>query len=193
MKNEMKDRLIELILEKSFRFSEKPKFKLASGKMSNFYFNCKTTTLDPEGMYLVGNLCFERLEKVWEGIDAVGGLTLGADPIAFAISYASYIKGRPVKAFVVRKESKGHGTMQWIEGNVKRGDRVVIIEDVITSGASTMKAIDRAQKEGLEVKGVMVLIDRQEGGREVIESKGFPVEVILTREEIFNRFKQGNR
>jgi len=190
MKNKMKDRLIELILEKSFRFSEKPGFKLASGKMSNFYFNCKTTSLDPEGMYLIGNLCFERLEKVWEGIDAVGGLTLGADPIAFAISYTSYMKGRPVEAFVVRKEPKCHGTMQWIEGNVKKGDRVVIIEDVITSGTSTMKAIDRVQKEGIEVKGVMVLIDRQEGGREVIESKGFPVEVILTREEIFNRFKQ---
>jgi orotate phosphoribosyltransferase len=186
----MKDRLIELILEKSFRFSKKPEFRLASGKMSNFYFNCKTTTLDPEGMYLIGNLCFERLKGIWSGIDAVGGLTLGADPIAFAISYTSYIKGEPIEAFVVRKEPKDHGIMQWIEGNVKKGDRVVIIEDVITSGASTMKAIERAQAEGLQVEGVMVLIDRQEGGKEFVESKGFHVEVILTREEIFSRFKQ---
>jgi len=189
----MKDRLIELIVEKSFRFTEKPEFRLSSGKMSNFYFNCKTTTLAPEGMYLIGNICFERLEKVWGKVNAVGGHTLGADPIAFAISYTSYLKGRPVEAFVVRKEPKGHGTMQWIEGNVKRGDKVVIIEDVITSGASTIKAIERAQKEGLEVIGVMVLIDRQEGGREVVESKGFSVEVILTREEIFHRVRQRNK
>jgi len=185
-----RERLIDLILERSFRYSDTPEFRLSSGKMSNFYFNCKTTTLNPEGMYLIGHLCLERIRDIWQTIDGVGGLTLGADPIAISISYTSYMGDNPIEAFVVRKEPKSHGTMQWIEGNVKKGDRVVIVEDVITSGASTIKAIERAKSEGLDVRGVLVLIDRQEGGKEEVESRGVHVEVILRREEIFRRFKR---
>ncbi len=186
----MKQRLISLILSRSFKFTKKPSFKLASGKKSNFYFNCKPTTLNPEGMFLIGNLLNRliRAEKTWK-VKAVGGLTLGADPVAGAIAYTSYIEGKDLEAFIVRKEPKKHGTMQWIEGNVKRGDRVLIVEDVITTGGSTIKAVKRARQAGLKVMGVVVLIDRQEGGREAIEAMGLPVRALLTKEEIFKTYK----
>ena len=188
----MKKRLIEIILDRTFRWTEKPTFKLASGRKSNFYFNCKPTTLNPEGMYLIGNLLFDLINsrKSWK-VKAVGGLTLGADPVSNAIAYTSYLKGPALDSFVVRKEPKKHGTMLWIEGNVQPGDRVVIIEDVITTGGSTIKAIDRARKCGLKVQGVIVLIDRQEGGKDVIMKKGVPVKTLLTKEEIFEAYKKG--
>ena len=186
----MKKRLIELIIERTFRFTEKPSFRLASGTISNYYFNCKPTTLNSEGMYLVGNLMYNLIKsrKSWRA-RAVGGLTLGADPVANAIAYAAYMKDDPFEAFVVRKEPKQHGTMLWVEGNVQKGDKVIIVEDVITTGGSTLKAIDRAKKCGLRVQGVVVLIDRQEGGREAIEKKGVTVKTLLTREEIFKVYK----
>ncbi len=187
----MRQRLIELILERTFKFTDEPTFKLASGAMSNFYFNCKPTTLNSEGMYLVGNLLYEMIKgrRSWK-VKGVGGLTLGADPVANAIAYTSYLKGEPVEAFVVRKEPKKHGTMLWIEGNVKNGDKVVIVEDVITTGGSSKKAIERARECGLKVLGVVVLIDRQEGGRKAIESLGVPVRVLLTKEEIFKAYQK---
>ncbi len=187
----MRQRLIELILERTFKFTDEPTFKLASGTMSNFYFNCKPTTLNSEGMYLVGNLLYEMIKgrRSWK-VKGVGGLTLGADPVANAIAYTSYLKGEPVEAFVVRKEPKKHGTMLWIEGNVKNGDKVVIVEDVITTGGSSKKAIERARECGLKVLGVVVLIDRQEGGRKAIESLGVPVKVLLTKEEIFKAYQK---
>jgi orotate phosphoribosyltransferase len=188
----MKRRLVVLILKHTFRWTEKPTFKLASGRKSNFYFNCKPTTLNSEGMYLIGNLLFDLInsKKSWK-VKAVGGLTLGADPVSNAVAHTSYLKGTPLDSFVVRKEPKKHGTMLWIEGNVQKGDRVVIIEDVITSGGSTIKAIDRARKCGLKVQGVVVLIDRQEGGKEAIRKKRVPVETLLTKEEIFEAYKKG--
>jgi len=186
----MKKRLIELVIERTFKFSEEPVFKLASGQMSNYYFNCKPTTLSPEGMYLVGHLLYNLVEsrRSWK-ISAVGGLTLGADPIANAISYTSYIKGNPLESFVVRKEPKKHGTMLWIEGQVGKGDRVLIVEDVITTGGSTIKAVERARECGLEVQGVVVLIDRQEGGRQKVEELGLPVLTLLTKEEVMARYR----
>ncbi len=187
----MKKRLIDLIIERTFRFTDKPTFKLASGKMSSYYFNCKPTTLNSEGMYLVGNLLFDLIQsrKSWKA-KAVGGLTLGADPISNAIAHTFYLKGEQMESFVVRKEPKKHGTMLWVEGNVGKGDKVIIIEDVITTGGSTIKAIDRAKKCGLKILGVIVLIDRQEGGKEKIEAKGVKVETLLTREEIFEVYSK---
>jgi len=157
--NTMRKRLIQLLIERTFRFTDKPTFKLASGKMSSYYFNCKPTTLNSEGMYLIGRLLYDLIKRQtsWKA-KAVGGLTLGADPIANAISYTFYLKGEQMESFVVRKEPKKHGTMLWVEGNVGRGDNVIIIEDVITTGGSTIKAIDRAKKSGLNVLGVIVLI-----------------------------------
>lgn len=190
-KKSMKQRLINLMLERSFKFTKKPTFKLASGKKSNFYFNCKPTTLSPEGMLLIGNLLYKliRKEKAWKAVKAIGGLTLGADPVANAIAYTSQVKGKPLEAFVVRKEPKKHGTMLWIEGYVKKSDKVLIVEDVITTGSSTINAITRAKLCGLKVMGVVVLIDRQEGGREAIEAIGIPFKALLTKEEIFRAYR----
>lgn len=178
----MKERLGEIILEKSFKYSENPPFTLASGKQSNYYFNCKPTTLDPEGMNLIGAIIFDMVKDT--GITAAGGLTLGADPIANALSVISYQKGKPIKSFVVRKDVKDHGTKSAIEGNVSSGEKVVIIDDVITTGGSTITAIEHARKAGLSVEMVITLIDREEGGRENILKDVDHIKSILTRTEI---------
>ncbi len=183
----MKERLIRLLIEKALRYSEEPVFKLVSGRMSNYYFNCKAVTLHPEGMHLIGNLIYDMVRD--SGARGIGGLTLGADPIADAVAYTSYLKGNPVEAFVVRKSAKSHGTMQWIEGNVQKGDRVVIVDDVITTGKSTIEAINKAKEAGLDVVKVIALVDRQEGGRENIETLGFSVEPVVTREEVMKVYR----
>ena len=187
----MKERLIRLLIEKAFRYSEEPVFKLVSGRMSNYYFNCKAVTLHPEGMHLIGNLIYDMVRD--SGARGIGGLTLGADPIADAVAYTSYLKGNPVEAFVVRKSAKSHGTMQWIEGNVQKGDRVVIVDDVITTGKSTIEAINKAKEAGLDVVKVIALVDRQEGGRENIETLGFNVEPVVTREEVMKVYRATDR
>jgi len=178
----LKARLAKLILEKSFRYADKPIFKLASGRMSQYYFNCKPVTMSPEGMYLIGEIIFNLVASLKP--DAIGGLTLGADPIAYAVCLTSYLKGTSIKAFTVRKESKGHGTKQWIEGDIKEGERVIIVEDVVTTGGSTIKAITRAQAAGLEVIKVITLIDREEGGKEAILQYIQDFESIFTRSEL---------
>jgi len=183
----MKKRLIELVFEKAFKYSAEPVFKLVSGRMSNYYFNCKAVTLHPEGMHLIGNIIYDVIKGA--GAKGIGGLTLGADPIADAVAYTSFLRGNPVEAFVVRKTAKAHGTMQWIEGNVTTGDRVVIVDDVITTGKSTIEAINRAKEAGLDIVKVVALIDRQEGGRENIEAIGHPVEAVITREEVMELYK----
>ena len=180
--SEMKERLGEIIFERSFQYSENPPFTLASGRQSNYYFNCKTTTLDPEGMNLIGLVIFDMVKD--SGITAAGGLTLGADPIANALSVISYQKGKPISSFIVRKDVKDHGTKSAIEGNVKAGDRVLILDDVITTGGSTITAIEQAKRAGLIVDRVITLIDREEGGRENIQKHVEIIESVLTRAEI---------
>jgi len=177
-----KQRLKEIIIELSY---EKRNVVLASGRQSDFYFDGKQTTLHPEGGYLTGKLFFEAVRDV-EGLQGVGGLTLGADPIATATSVVSFLEGKPVPAFIIRKEPKGHGTGAWLEGrkNLKPGSKVVIVEDVVTSGGSSMKAIKRAEEEGLVVLGVVTLVDREEGGRENIEKEGYWLKSIFTKSEI---------
>jgi orotate phosphoribosyltransferase len=183
----MKDRLVRLIHDKAFKYSEEPIFKLVSGRMSNYYFNCKTVTLHPEGMYLIGNIVFDMIRD--SGAWGIGGLTLGADPIADAVAYTSYIRNSPIEAFVIRKSAKAHGTMQWIEGNMSAGDKVAIVDDVVTTGKSTIEAITKAKEGGLEVVKVIALVDRQEGGRENIEALGHKVETIVTREEVMKLYR----
>lgn len=177
-----KERLKQIILELSY---EKRKVILASGRESDFYFDGKQTTLHPEGGYLTGKLFFESIKDV-EGVEGVGGLTLGADPIATAISVVSFLEGKPIPAFIIRKEPKGHGTGAWLEGrkNCRPGARVVIVEDVVTSGGSSMKAIKRAEEEGMKVLGVVTLVDREEGGRENIEKEGYWLKAIFTKAEV---------
>lgn len=182
--SDMKIRLMNMIAERSFRYRDNPPFTLASGKQSNYYFNCKTTTLDPEGMNLVGNVIFDMVND--SEITAAGGLTLGADPIANSISVISYQRGRPVKSFIVRKDVKGHGTKGVIEGNVNKGETVVILDDVITTGGSTIIAIEKAREAGLIVERVIALVDREEGGRENIEKYVKRVDSVFTRSDIVN-------
>jgi len=179
---EMKERLGEIILERSFKYSDNPPFTLASGRQSNYYFNCKPTTLDPEGMNLIGAIIFDMVKG--SAITAAGGLTLGADPIANSLAVISYQKGKPIKSFIVRKDVKDHGTKSPIEGSVQAGEKVLIIDDVITTGASTITAIEQAQKAGLNVDRVITLIDREEGGRENILKHVGDVESVLTRTQI---------
>jgi orotate phosphoribosyltransferase len=187
----MKKQLIKLILEKAFKYSEQPVFKLVSGRMSNYYFNCKAVTLHPEGMYLIGNIIFDMLRD--SDVKGIGGLTLGADPISDAVAYTSYLRKKPLEAFVVRKTAKSHGTMQWIEGNIITGDKVVVVDDVITTGKSTIEAITRAKEGGLEVVKIIALVDRQEGGKENIEALGYKVETVVTREEVMGLYRAMNQ
>lgn len=187
-RDEMKKRLAELILERSFRYSEDPPFTLASGRKSPYYFDCKPTTLDPEGMNLIGRLVFDMLKD--SPVTAAGGLTLGADPIANALSLISYQLGRPIKPFIVRKDAKGHGTKNKIEGNVKAGERVAVIDDVATTGASTITAIESAREAGLVVERAVVLIDREEGGMGNIRALVDRVDPVLTRSEIMALYKK---
>lgn len=182
--DKMRERLGEIIIERSFKYNEEQPFTLASGRKSNYYFNCKPTTLDPEGMNLIGSIVFDILKDT--DVTAAGGLTLGADPIANALSVISYQKGKPIKSFIVRKDVKDHGTKSAIEGNVHPGEKVAIIDDVITTGASTITAIKQAHKEGLKVELVVTLIDREEGGKENILQHIGNIKTILTRTEIMN-------
>jgi len=184
---EMKVRLAEIIMKKSFRHSENPPFTLASGGTSNYYFNCKPTTLDPEGMNLIGAILFEMLSDT--DVSAAGGLTLGADPIANALSLISYQRGKPIKSFIIRKDVKEHGTKSAVEGDVIPGERVVIIDDVITTGGSTIMAIERARAAGLVIDRVIALIDREEGGRENIERYVARVDALFTRSEIMSVYE----
>ena len=187
---EMKERLIEIVLERSFKYSDNPPFTLVSGLKSNYYFNCKPTTLDPEGMNLIGELVFSMLAD--STVKAAGGLTLGADPIANALSVISFQRGRPIKSFIVRKDVKDHGIINAVEGNVMPGERVAIIDDVITTGGSTITAIERARQKGLVVERAIVLIDREEGGRENILVHAQRVDAVLTRTEIMARYRKRN-
>lgn len=185
----MKNRLREMILQDAFQFSDTPIFTLVHGGKSQFYFNCKRVTLDPEGLYLIGNLVFELIQDL--NVQAVGGLTLGADPIADAVSYTSWVKQRPMQSFVVRKKEKDHGAASLIEGKVKAGDRVVVIDDVITTGGSTLQAIAACRFAGLEVVKVVVLVDRQEMmGKENIAKEVPDIDVLFTRDEIMAIYRQ---
>jgi orotate phosphoribosyltransferase len=184
----MKQELIDMLCRKSFQYSKEPVFKLVSGRMSHFYVNCKPTTLSPRGMVLVGHLLFERLRNT--EVAAVGGLTFGADPVAFAAAFASELKGRPIKAFSIRKTQKDHGIVRWVEGDIRKNERVAIVDDVATTGGSTITAIERAQEEGLEVVTAVVLVDRQEGGLENIRRHVSDVSGIVTRDELLARWKE---
>jgi orotate phosphoribosyltransferase len=175
-------RLLELLTERSF---ERRKVVLSSGRESDFYIDCKRTALLPEGHFLIGRLLLAAVRREAPEAVGAGGLTLGADPLASAVSLTSYLAGTPLTAFIVRKEPKGHGTGQWIEGMhaLGPGAPVAILEDVVTTGASTLKAIERAHSEGLKVLGAFALVDRLEGGREAVEAAGHRLTTLFTRKD----------
>ncbi|PIE74757.1 MAG: orotate phosphoribosyltransferase [Deltaproteobacteria bacterium] len=178
----MKARLIELLKKYSVKYSTEKEFLLASGKKSRFYINCKQTILRAEGLYLTGNLVLNEIKEL--EIDAVGGLTFGADPVAMATAFASASQKNPVNAFSIRKEKKDHGISRWIEGSVKKGGKAVIIDDVATTGGSAIKAIERAKSEGLDIVGAVILVDREEGGLENIKKYVPFAKAVIKRSEL---------
>ena len=184
----MKQELIELLCRKSFQYSEEPVFKLVSGKMSRFYVNCKPTTLNARGALLVGHLVFATLKN--HEVRAVGGLTFGADPIAVATAFASALQGPSINAFSIRKTQKDHGIVKWVEGDIRPGQRVAVIDDVATTGGSTITAIERARSEGLEVVKAVILVDRQEGGLDNIRQHVAEVSAIVTRDELVQHYRK---
>lgn len=169
--------LVQLLASRSARRGE---FTLSSGRASTLYIDARLTTMSPEGLTLIGALGMDALQTTGWDVQAVGGLTLGADPVAYAIAYASATTPTPIRAFTVRKEAKSHGMGRLIEGPFYSGDRVAVIEDVITTGGSALRAAKAITEAGGRITGVLALIDREEGGREALEKEGLAV-VALTR------------
>ncbi len=171
-----RDRLLRLLVQRSLQRGD---FVLASGARSSFYLDCRTVTTHAEGQALVGRLALARLGAAGLAPDAVGGLTMGADPIAYAVAHASWLAGTAVHAFSVRKQPKPHGTGRRVEGCFAAGNQVVVVEDVITSGGSALEACDAVRAEGGGVVAVLALVDRRAGGRERIEAAGFAVHSLF--------------
>jgi len=169
--------LVQLLASRSVKRGD---FTLASGRPSSLYIDARLTTMSPEGLTLVGSLGLAALRDAGWNVQAIGGLTLGADPVAYAIAYASASTPTPLRAFTVRKEPKTHGTARMIEGPFQPGDHVAVVEDVITTGGSAIKAIEAVTQAGGVVAGVLAVVDREEGGREALESRGVHV-ITLTR------------
>jgi orotate phosphoribosyltransferase len=167
--------LIELIGQKALSIG---RFVLASGKEASYYLDCRQVTLDGRGANLIAEGMLERLTE--DPPDAVGGMAIGADPITAAIVTLAGQRGLPLKGFIVRKEPKGHGRGRDVEGPVEPGQRVVIVEDVVTTGGSSLQAIERVEAFGLKVQYVLAIIDRLEGGREAFEQRGYPLHSLLT-------------
>lgn len=174
--------LLDLLRTRAF---EKRAVVLQSGKPSNFYIDCKQVTLSAEGHVLVGKLLLEEIRKWPRKISAVGGLTLGADPIASAVSLTSALEKQPIPAFIVRKEPKKHGTEQYLEGtrNIAAGAEVVVVEDVVTTGESAAKAVERTRNAGFVVNLVLGLVDRLEGGREHLTGRGLTLITLFDRRD----------
>ena len=186
----LRARLLELLRTRAFA---KREVVLSSGAKSDFYIDCKQVSLDAEGAALIGELFHATIEAIAPRAVAVGGLTLGADPLATATSVISFQHDTPRAAFIVRKEPKGHGTGQWIESaGLPAGSPVVIVEDVVTTGASTIRAIERAKHAGLEVLHALGLVDRLEGGRAAIEAHA-PLTTLFTRRGCAARARQANK
>jgi orotate phosphoribosyltransferase len=174
-------RLLDLLKKLAY---EEREVTLSSGLKSNFYIDCKQAVLSAEGHFLVGWLFGRAIAEHAPEVEAVGGLTMGADPLASAVATVSYLGGKPLDAFYVRKEPKGHGTAQWLEGRklLRPGMPVAIVEDVVTTGGSALKAIARAREFGLDVRLTVGLVDREEGGREVLEKEAPLVALFRKRE-----------
>jgi orotate phosphoribosyltransferase len=187
MESSAKEQLRSLLLEKSIYHGE---FTLASGAKSDFYVDARVTTLDPRGAWLIGEVGWELVKetasKLGKRVDAIGGLTMGADPVALSIGIAAQHQdsSTPLQVFTVRKAAKEHGRLKRIEGNFSPGDSVVIVDDVITTGGSTIQAIDAIEEAGGQIAFVIVLVDREEGGRENIEKCGHKVIPIFTRADL---------
>ena len=175
--NKLLSQLIELIKQRSVRHGD---FVLSSGRRSSYYIDARKTTMSAAGLQVIGQLALQRIRSLGWQADAVGGLTLGADPVAYAIALASQSVPPPLDAFTVRKEAKAHGTSQLIEGCFEKGARVVVVEDVFTTGGSALRAIDAVGSAGGVTVGVLGVVDREEGGLAAIRRTGIPAEALLS-------------
>ena len=183
---ELKQKLARLLLKLSYKEGD---FTLTSGKKSDYYFDCKQTALHPEGAWLIGRLFLDMLTDT--KVDAVAGMTLGADPLVTAVSLLSYQdategKGNALPACIIRKTAKGHGTGQYLEGlsNIPEGGNVVLLEDVVTTGGTLITSCERVRDAGFTVSGILCVLDRQEGGTENLAEAGFSLQAIFTRAQL---------
>ncbi len=177
-----KQRLLEILKKLSY---EEGEFILKSGKKSTYYIDARETALNPEGMYLIGKIMYKMVREI-PGIGAVGGVSVGADPLVCAVVLASYNQKDNLSGFFIRKEPKGHGRNLWVEGakNLARGMDVIILEDVVTTGSSSLKAVDIAESEGYKVKGIIALLDRLDGGKGLVKSKNYMFESIFNLNDL---------
>jgi orotate phosphoribosyltransferase len=176
-----RERLLDLLRERSLEIGD---FVLSSGARSNYYIDCRKTTMHAEGQALVGALGLDAIARSGLAPDAVGGLTMGADPVAYAIAHTSWLRGTPINAFSVRKAAKAYGTGRRIEGCFEAGRRVIVIEDAITSGASAIEACSAVEAEGGEILGVLAVVDRESGGRAAIAQRGYQVITLFGVSEL---------
>jgi orotate phosphoribosyltransferase len=178
-------RLASLLTRLACEIRPEP-IRLTSGGASNLYIDTKQATLTAEGHYLVGTLILAKIRRRFPAARAVGGMTMGADPIASAVSFASYLETPALDAFYVRKEPKRHGTGQWIEGlkALSAGTKVVVVEDVLTSGSSALRAVERCRGERLDVLGVVALVDREEGGKEALVAAGIQTHSLFVKTDL---------
>ena len=174
--------LQQLLLERSVKTGS---FTLSSGATSSYYVDARRTTMTAKGQKLIGKACYERIiEAGWEATH-IGGLTLGADPVSYAIAHHSYgAKGPTLDGLTVRKEAKGHGTGRQIEGGAPPGSKVVVLEDIVTTGKSAFLAIEAIEKASMVVTGVLCLVDREEGGRASLEKRGLPFQAMFTKTQL---------
>jgi len=179
-----RDRLGDLLVARSVRLGT---FTLASGATSDYYIDARLTTMSAAGQLLLGRVAFDALAA--SGLDPthVGGLTLGADPVAYAIAHRSALENAPIDAFTVRKEAKKHGTGQRIEGGLSAGDRCVLVEDTMTTGTSTLRALEAVREIGAEVVGVLTVVNRSDGAAALYASHGLPLLSLFTGEELLER------
>jgi orotate phosphoribosyltransferase len=176
--DQARQQLLALLKEKSFRYSPDKPFKLVSGRVSPYYIDCRPTTHNAQGLALIGEIFFDLIKDL--KVTAIGGLTMGADPIAHATALTSYLQGQPVNAFAVRQRPKEHGTGGLLVGDVQPGDRAVVVEDVVTTGGSALRAVAAARDFGLTVVKVLILVDREEGGKEAVAREVPEVEAVFT-------------
>ena len=176
-----KSRLLELLKDRAVELG---KFRLTSGRESNYSLDERVVTLSAEGAYLTAKVILDMLKDV--EVDAIGGMTVAADPITGAVTAMSYAEGMPIEGFIVRKEPKEHGMGKQVEGPIKSGDKVVIVDGTMTTGGSVLKSIEVVEKMGCEVVKVILLVDRLEGGRENVQNKGYDFIAIFTRDDLLD-------
>ena len=182
-----KDRLLHLLAEKALFFGD---FTLASGKKSDHYFDCRKITRSPEGLFLIGHVFYDAIQKLDQDVDGVGGMTMGADPICDAVSFVSFMNRNPIESVIVRKESKEHGMSKDVVGNIDTVSKIAVVDDVFTTGGSTLKAIDVFRKYNtVTIVGAIALVNREEGAQENFSAQGITATQVFLKSEVLNYAK----